>query len=162
MKNCITIFFLSLLFINCHSKNKIAWVFDFEHDLTQLQINKLDSLYKSHEKKTSNEIALVTKSDYYPDSTILMFAVNFGRVYGIGKKETDNGIVIVFNGRRHEARISTGYGTEKVLKDEIAKSILDSIMIPRFKNDETFEGLWEGSLALINFLEKKENKIRAR
>ena len=56
--------------------------------------------------------------------------------------------------------ISTGYGTEKMLKDEIAKKIIDSLMIPNFKQAKTFEGLWEGSKAIITFLEKPENKIK--
>lgn len=132
---------------------------DNEHILSQQQITSLDSLYKAHEKKTTNEIALVTTPDYGSDSSLLHFAVNFGRKYSVGKKEKDNGVVIVFSKAMRQTMISTGYGTEKVLKDEIAKKIIDSLMLPYFKDAKNFEGLWEGSKAIITFLEKTRNKI---
>jgi uncharacterized membrane protein YgcG len=46
------------------------------------------------------------------------------------------------------------FGTEKVLTDSIAQNIIDSIMIPKFKEQKYFEGLWNGSLAITSFLEK--------
>ena len=158
----LVITFLSFLLLACDSKINIVWIFDDANVLTQEQISKFDSLYKSHEKETTNEIALVTTSNYYPDTSLLMFAVNFGRSHGIGKKGKDNGVVIVFNGTRQETMISTGYGTEKILRDEIVKKIIDSLMLPNFKKGKTFEGLWEGSLAIVKFLEKPENKIESK
>lgn len=153
----LAIFFL---FFSCNSKPKKIWILDNEHYLTQSQINKLDSLYKSHEKKTTNEIALVTTPDYGVDTSILFFSVNFGRKHGVGKKEKNNGIVIAFCGAKHETMIATGYGTEKILTNKIAKKIIDSLMIPHFKQGEVFDGLWEGSKAIVQFLEKPENKIK--
>ena len=45
-------------------------------------------------------------------------------------------------------------------KMKMAKKIIDSLMIPHFKQGEAFEGLWEGSRAIVEFLEKPENIIR--
>ena len=152
--------FAAFILFSCNSNKKTIWVLDNEHILTPGQITSLDSLYKAHEKITTNEIALVTTPDYGSDTSILFFAVNFGRKYGVGKKEKNNGVVIVYSQTQHQTIISTGYGTEKVLKDEIAKKIIDSLMIPNFKQAKVFEGLWEGSKAIITFLEKPENKIK--
>ena len=153
--------FAILNLFSCSTNEKKVWVLDFEHVLTPAQITSLDSMYKAHEKITTNEIALVTIPEYGTDSTLERFALNFGNKYGIGKKEKNNGVLIVFTNAIRQTRISTGYGTEKVLKDEIAKKIIDSVMIPYFKNDRIFEGLWEGSKAITTFLEKPENKIMA-
>jgi uncharacterized protein len=155
----IIVLLVSFIF-SCTQNEKNIWVLDGEHDLTEYQINRLDSLFKSHEKKTTNEIALVTTRNYEPDTSLLFFAVNFGRKYGVGKKDKNNGVVIAFSATKHQTMISTGYGTEKILKDEIAKQIIDSLMIPRFKEGRIFDGLWEGCTAIINFLEKPENKIK--
>ena len=155
----LVVLFVSFAF-SCRQNEKNIWVLDSEHDLTQYQISRIDSLFKSHEKKTTNEIALVTTRDYQPDSSILFFAVNFGRKYGVGKKDKDNGVVIAFSATQHQTMISTGYGTEKILKDEIAKKIIDSLMIPCFKEGRIFDGLWDGSTAIVNFLERPENKIK--
>ena len=162
MKIIFTLFvflFTSFAF-SCKSNKTNILVLDTEHDLTLIQISKLDSLFRSHEKKTTNEIALVTTQDYKPDTSILFFAVNFGRKYGVGKKNKNNGVVIVFSANNRQTIISTGYGTEKILKDEIAKKIIDSLMLPLFKQARIFDGLWEGSIAIVNFLERPENKIK--
>ena len=44
--------------------------------------------------------------------------------------------------------------------EKIAKKIIDSIMVPQFKEGKFFEGFWMGSIAITNFLEKPENKIK--
>jgi uncharacterized membrane protein YgcG len=56
-----------LLFFSCSvtTENKTkTFVFDNEKILTAEQINELDALYRAHEKRTSNEIVLVTTPDY--------------------------------------------------------------------------------------------------
>jgi uncharacterized protein len=104
----------------------------------------------------------LTTPDYGEYDKNLDFAVDFGNKHGIGKKDYDNGVVIVFSKTKKQVVISTGYGTEKVLKDEIAKKIIDSLMIPKFKENLYFEGLRDGSKAIVNFLDKPENKIQKR
>lgn len=153
------LFLLLLISIGCTKNTKTVWVLDGEHILTEKQILKFDSLFKSHEKITSNEMALVTTPGYGSDTSIFYFALHFGRSMGIGKEGKNNGILITFSGANKEVDISTGYGTEKVLKDELAKQIIDSIMIPRFKEGKEYEGLWNGCKAITDFLEKPENKI---
>ncbi len=153
--------FLVLVLLSCNTeKENTTCVLDNERILTPKQIVKLDSLFKDHERKTSNEIVLVTTPGYGSDSSILFYSVNFSRKLGIGKKNENNGVLIVFSMVNRETRIATGYGTEKVLKDDMAKKIIDSIMLPQFRNANYFEGLWNGCKAITNFLERPENKIR--
>ena len=154
----ICIFWVFL--ISCSAKKNIPRVYDYEGDLTKEQILKFDSLFQDHERKTTNEIVLVTTPDYGDDSNIVSYAINFSNQHGIGKKSINNGVTLVFCRSKHETSIATGYGTEKILKDEIAKRIIDSIMIPEFKKASYYKGLWNGSKAIIEFLERPENKIK--
>jgi len=142
------------------SPRRVHLVLDKEQILSLAQFNKLDSLFLEHEKKTTNEIVLVTTNDYGKDSNIIDFAKNFGNKVGVGKKGKDNGVVIVYCRLRHEIRMGTGLGTQRVLTDKIAKKIIDSLMLPEFKNGEIFNGLWKGSTAIVSFLERPENKIQ--
>ena len=156
--------FLSILtLLNCSSKTETkiieTFVFDNENILTTEESKQLDAMFRAHEKRTTNEIVLVTTPDYGEFSNNIDFSVDFGNKHGIGKSDYDNGVVIVFSKTKREVRISTGNGTEKVLTDEISKKIIDSIMIPKFKSNLHFEGLKEGSIAIVNFLENPENKI---
>ena len=145
--------------ISCQKK-KIVFVYDTENILTKDQSIQFENLFSGHEKKTTNEIVLVTTPSYNPDETILFYSVRFLREHSVGKSKINNGIVIVFSQAHRQVQISTGYGTEKVLKDEIAKKIIDSLMVSQFKNGKFYEGLLDGSKAIVNFLEKPENKIK--
>jgi len=159
----IAFFFLAGSFIECSESSsplkKDSFVMDQEQLLTPRQKDSLNALYYAHEKKTSNEIVLVTAADYGNDSTILFYSTRMGNQLGVGKKDKDNGIVIVVSKANRETRIATGYGTEKVLQDQLAKKIIDSLMIPEFKKGNFYEGIYAGSTAIINFLEHPAHEI---
>jgi uncharacterized protein len=136
------------------------FVFDDENILSDKEEKELNTLFKEHEKKTSNEIVLHTTSSYGDKENILIYSTDYANEKGIGKKEKDNGVVIVFSKAFREVRINTGYGTEKVLKDDLAKKIIDSLMVPQFKEQKIFEGLRSGSKEIVRFLELPENIIK--
>ena len=72
-----------------------------------------------------------------------------GNYWGVGQKDIDNGLLIVFSKPLRKVAISTGYGTEKVLTDSICKQIIESVMIPNFKNGDYFKGIDNGVDTLI-------------
>src|SRR5579862_5052010 len=141
--------FTCLILLFCESPRDTGYVFDKENDLSPRQVAQLDSLYESHESKTTNEIALITTKSYYPDSTILLFAVDKLRELGLGRARINNGLLIAYSGTKRQIFIATGYGTEKVLNDQIVKRIIDSVMIPPFKANKIYDGLWAGSKAIV-------------
>ena len=143
----------------CAKKHPKGFVLDTEHVLTAAQHHELDSLFHAHEFRTGNEIALITHPTFNGRSA-KDFAVAFGDSVGVGMKHRDNGVLIAFSKARREVFIATGAGTERVLDDITCKRIIDTEMIPRFKTDSTFQGLWAGSRAIIEFLDRPENVIR--
>lgn len=160
----MTIFFLIIILSSCSEpkkeKKKIeTFVYDFEQVLSETEEQEISNLFKVHEKKTTNEIVLVTTSDYGEDKNILFYSVDFGERNGIGKLKKNNGVVIVFSKAFSQVRVSTGYEIESILKDEIAKKMIDTIMIPMFKENDIYNGLYNGSKSIVEFLEKPENKL---
>ncbi|MGE4288909.1 MAG: YgcG family protein [Salinivirgaceae bacterium] len=165
MKNIILILGTILLLNSCVSSQtnkKVSFVFDYENILQPIEKARFDSLFTEHEKKTTNEIVLVTTPDFGDEKDIIMFAQKFGEKVPVGKSNKDNGVIIVYSQNQRNIRIATGYGTEEVLKDEIAKRIIDYTMIPKFKEGKTIEGLWLGSLEIVEFLERPENEIKGK
>ena len=154
---CVLTFFV---FCKQNQAKQKTWVFDYESVLDSSQEKQLSDLYIDHEKKTTNEIVLITTSNYGADTSIRWYPLNTFRNLGIGKEDINNGVLIVFSGANRQVRIATGYGTEKVLKDEIAWRIIESLMLPHFRKNEMFEGIWAGSKAVVEFLELPENKIK--
>ena len=162
-KSFLIIGFICFIGISCSSSYKkkgiTTFVYDNENVQTQAQKEQFDFLFREHEKRTTNEIALVTTPDYNGNDNLVLYATEFINKNGIGKKETNNGVVIAFSKAFKTTAIATGYGTEEVLKDEMAKKIIDSLMVPQFKDGRFFEGLLAGSKAVVDFLDKPQNKI---
>ncbi len=157
-KTALLLPILMTLLVACgqtNSKSKpISWVNDFENILTDNQEKYLDSLISDFEKRTTNEIALVTVHDIGDSPKMVDYAVELGEKWGVGKKNKDNGLIILFSKNMRQTFLATGYGTEKILKDEICKEIIDSVMIPHFKNEDYYGGLKAGLEECINIWEK--------
>jgi uncharacterized protein len=147
MKICtILLSLFGLIISSCGQKidNNKTWVFDYEDVLTVNQEKSLDSIITNFEKATTNEILIVTSKDIGEYEKPILYAVDFGNKHGVGKKGKDNGLVIFFSRNLRQTSLATGYGTENILKDEICKSIIDSCMIPLFKEEKYYDGIKAG------------------
>ncbi len=165
MKTLFTLLLTVILTAGCmHSpaqQDSIrGFVYDMEQVFTNDQKKELNALLGAHEKLTSNEIALVTTPDWGDFDSAFDFGIEFGNAYGVGKKATDNGVIIVFSKHMRGTAIATGYGTEKVLTDAYAQHIIDSLMIPQFKENRYYEGIYVGVSAIVKLLELPENEIK--
>jgi uncharacterized protein len=73
--------------------------------------------------------------------------------WGVGTKEKNNGVTIVFSKTLREVRISTGLGLEQKLTDAMCKKVIDELMIPRFKEGNYAQGITDGLKEVIRLLE---------
>jgi uncharacterized protein len=131
-----------------------GWVSDFDQLLTAEQVKVLDSIIATHEKETGNEIAVVT---YQPDSTQLANAGSFEKFsldlfnqWGVGKKDKNNGVGLLISSSLRKIRIETGKGLLSKLTDEEAQTIIDTILVPAFRNNDQFAGVMKAVQAIIN------------
>ena len=154
-----TIFILlTILLINCSitaEKEAVGqkYIFDYEQILTENQVDSLTALFKNHETETEIQIVVVTTPDYGKHTKNVEYAIEFGNTHKI------NGIVIVFSRAKREVFIATGYGVEYFLRDEIAKKIIDNFMLPKFRENDYFGGLYAGSKEVVDFMERPENRM---
>lgn len=93
-------------FITAQSIQQKSFIIDQSGILDSLQINKLNTLYINHEKNTKNQIVLLTTDSFYPDSTIESYASNRYDAMGIGRKDVNNGVLIVFCKPMRQVRIT--------------------------------------------------------
>jgi uncharacterized protein len=128
----------------------VGFVNDFEEIFTQDQIKELNETISIHEKETTNEIAIVTISSFEPYETLFDYSLNLANYWGIGKKDKNNGIAIVFGLKIRQISIQVGKGLENKLKDDEAKNIIDNVIIPEFKKGDSFAGIKKGLIAIIN------------
>ncbi|MFD0991624.1 TPM domain-containing protein [Tenacibaculum geojense] len=122
---------------------------DYEFIFTPEQLEKLTLIIRDFEKETTNQIAVVSIDSIGKYTDFDQFAIDLSNYNGVGQKEKDNGLTIVFSKNLKKIRISTGYGTEKILTDEICKNVIDRTIIPEFKNGEYYNGIEKGITELI-------------
>lgn len=150
---------LCLAFVPKKDKHPERFVYDHENAFSPEEDMRLDTLFRGHEMRTTNEIAFITTSSYHGWEDLRSFAASCGDSLRVGKKGKDNGVVIVFSKKMREVFVATGLGTEQVMADARCQRYIDSLMIPLFKEDLFFEGIWAGSTTIVNHLELPENRM---
>ena len=148
-----------------HLLQKIFWdslpqptgyVSDFENIYSDKEKRILDSLISNFEKRTTIQIALVTFSENMTNrENIDTLAFRLLNHWGVGQKEKNNGIVVGISKSYKRMRIENGYGIGKIMSDTETKTIIDSVFIPRFREEKYFEGTLNGLKAIMTNLEKK-------
>jgi len=116
-----------------------AIVNDFSTIFTQTQRDSLKNKILEFEKKTTNEIAIITLDSIRGNMAI--FSTNLAEEIGIGKKDKNNGLLILFVKPLRKVRITTGLGTEKTLTDSVCQDIIDTKMIPEFQKGNFYQGI---------------------
>ncbi|HMC96022.1 MAG TPA: TPM domain-containing protein [Flavobacteriales bacterium] len=119
-------------------------VWSYAELLSPSEEQQLNAKLVRFARETSNRI-LVIIVDTLCGTDEADLAFRIGENWGIGKKEFDNGIVILIkpNGPPGQRKvfIATGYGLEAAIPDLRAKQVVDGTIIPNFKNRNYFAGL---------------------
>jgi len=142
------------------AKQNQSLVSDSANILTDAQHTEFNRLYKLHEEKTSNQIALLTIDHNKTDMDLHDYGKVLFNKRGVGQRGKNNGLLILFCMKCKRLEILSGRGTEKILTDSLAKGIIDNFMIPKFRIGKYYDGILDGSNAIISFLEKPGNEIK--
>ncbi len=105
--------------------------------------------------------------------TIEEYSMRVAEDWKIGRKEHDDGLILIVAQFDRKLRIEVGYGLEPIITDAVAKWIIDDIIVPEFKNSNFVDGINSGVDQLINLssgemdfeqvsTSKKQNTIRSR
>lgn len=109
-----------------------GYVNDFAHVLSQETVQNLNTELARFEASTSNEVAVVTVQNMHGDY-IENYAVQLFKEWGIGKKDKDNGVLLLLAIDERKLRIEVGYGLEGALPDSVAQRIVTNDMTPLLK-----------------------------
>jgi len=131
-----------------------GWVNDFENILDNQSKSTLINLIEAHKKKKGNQIAVVTVSNYGSYNSINDYAVDLANEWGIGLKEKNNGVLILFSKQMRQVRVLTGLGMEEKLPDDLCEKIVNEKMLPLFQSMNYGPGLIAGVQEIIRVLEQ--------
>lgn len=123
--------------------------------LQKESIAEINSRLTDLEQKTGIQSAVVMLPSI-GDLDVFEFSQELFRKWGIGHKDKDDGLLVVYVSDQHVIRIHTGYGLEGLLPDAICKRIQMQSMIPFFKVGNVDEGMKKGIDDLCTRLEDSE------
>ena len=128
------------------------FVNDYANVLSAETINSLENKIKALEASTTDQVAVVTIKSL-GDDTVESYAVDLFKLWGIGQKGHDNGVLLLIAIDEHKMRIEVGYGLEGALTDIQTKTIIDKIITPAFKSGDYNRGVIDGTNAIIKTIE---------
>ena len=129
------------------------WVTDMADILSQDTEAELNRLITNLEKTNGAEIAVVTVPETAPADSPKAFATQLFNHWGIGKAESDNGILFLVSTADRRVEIETGYGIEGILPDAQVGNIIDTQITPQYKQGNYNRGTLDGTTALISSLD---------
>ena len=125
-----------------------TWVTDMPRALRAETVARLNSTIGDLERTNGAEMAVVVVKSL-DGLSVEEAAVKLFQLWGIGKKNKDNGLLLLWSTGDRRVRVEVGYGLEGTLPDGKVGAILDTYVIPKFKAGEFDQGLIDGVDALV-------------
>lgn len=117
-----------------------GYVNDFGQLLSTSFRQELETDLQNFEKETTVEIAVVT-IESLGDTYLEDYAVRLFEDWEIGKKEKDNGLLILVAKEDRKIRIEVGYGLEPIITDGRTGKVIREQMTPAFKKGDYDQGI---------------------
>lgn len=130
---------------NVHLADARRYVSNPDGVLTSLAVARLDTILGSLWAQTSSEVVVVAV-DEVDGGDVDAFATELFTRWGIGKRDNDNGLLVLISRSDRMAVLRTGYGLEGVLPDVVCGRIIRNQMAPYYKEGD-YDG---GTLAAVS------------
>lgn len=132
---------------NVHLADSTKFVSNPDGILSPEAVAKADKMLHNLMQQTSAEVVCVAVDDI--DTNVDDFATYLSRKWGIGKKDTNNGVLLLIVKDQKKAVIRTAVGVEGLLPDGLCGSIIRANITPRFREGD-YDGGTLGALADIS------------
>jgi uncharacterized protein len=117
-----------------------ARVTDLTATLTAEQLAALEAATAAIEKEKGAQVAILLLPTTQPES-IEQFGIRLAEAWRIGRKDVNDGVIVIVAKNDRKMRIEVAYGLEGAIPDALAKRIVDETMAPRFKQGDFAGGL---------------------
>jgi len=102
-------------------------------------IDKLAAL----ETKTTDQLVVATVRSL-ENTSVEDYANRLFRQWKLGQKDKNNGVLLLVAPSEHKVRIEVGYGLEGTLTDAVARFIIETSIVPRFRSNDLPGGIRRG------------------
>ncbi len=127
-------------------------VVDLADGLSAVQQKALDEYLSAFEQRKGSQIALLIVRSTQPES-IEQYAIRVAEQWKLGRKQVDDGAILLIAKEDRTLRIEVGYGLEGALNDATCKRIIDELIVPRFRENDFFKGVSVGLDAMMRVVD---------
>lgn len=128
---------------NVRLQSNNNYVTDPTHILSAATSDTINLMLRQLEDSTKAQVAVVMLPAIDIDDEF-EFAQDLFIKWGIGHKDTNDGLLILYVSDLHVIRFHVGDGLEGTLTDAMCKRIQQYAMVPNFKKGDTDRGMIEG------------------
>ncbi|MEO8210296.1 MAG: TPM domain-containing protein [bacterium] len=125
------------------------YVTDETGTLTPGQIKSLNDKLRNEDKTSSNQIIVYIISSLNGES-LEDVSIRLAEKNKIGKKDKNNGMLMLVVKDDKKIRLEVGYGLEGVMTDALSSKIIRNDITPGFKAGNYYEGINKGVDAIIS------------
>jgi uncharacterized protein len=129
-----------------------ARVTDLTGTLTAQQTRQLESQLAALEQRKGAQVVVLMLPTTQPED-ITDYATRVFDHWKIGRKNVDDGVLVVVAKDDHRAMIETGYGLEGAIPDAAASRIIREYMSPKFRVGDFYGGLNDAVGALTKLID---------
>jgi uncharacterized protein len=112
-------------------------VVDLTGSLSASQKQELDVRLSAFEQRKGSQIALLIVRSTQPE-TIEQYSIRVAEQWRLGRKNIDDGAILLIAKEDRTLRIEVGYGLEGALNDATCKRIIDELIVPQFQGGDFF------------------------
>jgi uncharacterized protein len=111
--------------------------------------NSLNNFLAELEMKTGTQMVVLTVNTT-GGMPIDQFSIDVANQWELGQSQLDNGVLVVIANEDRKYRIEVGSGLETVIPNSFCEEIGTILFTPNFRNGNYNEGIYQGSIAIIN------------
>ena len=127
-------------------------VTDLTGTLSVQQAAELENSLAAFEAKKGSQIAILIVPTTQQED-IAQFGIRVGEAWKIGRKNVDDGVILIVAKDDRKLRLEVGYGLEGVIPDAIAKRVIAETITPFFKRGDFAGGIDAGVSQLMQLIE---------
>jgi uncharacterized protein len=125
-----------------------APVIDQTNTLSAAQIASLEQTLREFHDRKGSQISVLIVPTTQPEA-IEQYSIRVVDAWKIGRKDIDDGVLLLIAKDDRAVRIEVGYGLEGALPDVIANRIIANVIVPHFRQGDFAGGITEGVTRII-------------
>ena len=154
LKSLSFVFLLCLSFItqaDVAVPNLTQRITDLTNTLSAEQLSHIEEILTSLEKTEGSQLAVLIVPTSKPES-IEAFSLRVVEKWKLGRKGTDDGVLLLIAMNDRKIRIEVGYGLEGAITDLSAGRIIKEYITPEFRQGRFYNGVLAGVGQVANLI----------